>query len=171
MHGLTLAALLLALTACSGLASVPETNEAGVRGEPAEAAPGSANGGAVAQAPLPGAPAAAPASGAQATASKVLGKKDRKMVDGSTACYVDFVYGGEKPQQMLWDEPCAKTDAGMIGRAKLEELGWWEKLDAFARKFVEGMPGGQVLYISGEFSASIFPVGTTGEPYEVEVAD
>lgn len=59
----------------------------------------------------------------------------------------------------------------MIGRAKLEELGWWDKLDDFARKYVTEMPGGLVLYVEGEFTASVFPVDETGTPYEVTVAD
>lgn len=104
-------------------------------------------------------------------ASRVLGKSDKKMVDGTTACVVRFAYGGQPPEIMLWDEPCSNVTAGMIDRDKLEALGWWAKLDSFARGFIADMPGGRVLYISGKFSASVFPVGTSGTPYEVEVAD
>lgn len=118
-----------------------------------------------------GTPAPGPRASNRFAVSKVLGKKDRKMVGGETACYIDFVYAGEEPQQMVWDEPCSATGAGMIGRPRMEELGWWEKLDSFARQFVEAMPGGKVLYIEGSFTAFIFPRGTTGSPYEVTVAD
>lgn len=48
-----------------------------------------------------GAPAPAPKRSNQYAVSKVLGKKDQKMVDGATACYIDFVYAGEAPQQTV----------------------------------------------------------------------
>jgi hypothetical protein len=173
---LLLASLSLAMVSCSGGATATGSNEAtpavtNLAPEPALPAETNTAGEIVANAQQTGAPAPAPKSSDKYATSQVLGKSDKKMVSGKIACIVNFVYAGQEPQIMLWEEPCAKVDAGMIDRAKLEELGWWEKLDEYARKFVEGMPGGKVLYINGEFSASVFPVGTTGTPYEVEVAD
>ena len=93
------------------------------------------------------------------------------MVDGKIACYIDFVYAGEEPQDTVWVEPCSKVTTGMIGRAKMESLGWWEKLDSFQRGFVEKMPGGQTLFVEGEFSAAIYPEDETGTAAEITVAD
>ncbi|UYY57196.1 hypothetical protein [Sphingomonas sp. S2-65] len=121
-------------------------------------------------------PAAAPTSAAhnpaQSSVSKVLAKQDTAMANGGTSCLITFAYAGTKQQQFLWErESCAKVDAAMIGRAKLEELGAWTKLDSYGRSFVGSVRDGKLLYVSGESSASLIPIDETGEPYEVEVAD
>ena len=106
-----------------------------------------------------------------ATASRVLGKQDIKLAGGKPVCEVRFVYAGSEPENVFWDEPCASVTAIMIGRRELEAQNDWEALDSFDREFVEAMPGGRVLYVSGAFSASIYPLGTTGVSHEVAVSD
>ncbi len=146
---ITLALGLGTLSACSQPASIPE--DTAVRG--------SAN--ALAPAPKPA---------AAQVASRVIGTKDKTLSDGKV-CEVSFVYGGREPESIFWEEPCAGVTAKMMDRRELEQLGRWERLDDFERKFVEGMPGGKVLYVGGDASASIYPIGTTGTSYEVAVAD
>ena len=117
-----------------------------------------------------GAPAPAPRADAAQTASRVIGTKDRTLSDGKV-CEVSFVYGGREPESIFCDEPCAGVTAKMMDRRELEQLGRWERLEDSDRTFVEGMPGGKVLYVGGAASASVYPVGTTGTSYEVSVAD
>ena len=114
-------------------------------------------------------PAAAPVGTSEA--SRVLSKRDIKLASGKPVCDVHFVYAGSEPEQVFWEEPCAAVTAIMIGRRELEAQGDWEELDSFDREFVEAMPGGRVLYVAGEFSASIYPVGTTNVSHEVTVSD
>ena len=172
--GLTLAILALVTAACPGPATAGERNDTAntvwTGADAPQPAIDTAAGTGQELRPT-GAPAPAPRSSNAFATSKLLGKKDRKMVDGEIACYVDFVYAGEEPQQTVWGDPCAKVSAGMIGRTRMETLGWWEKLDAFQRGYVEKMPGGQVLYVEGEFSAAIYPKDETGTAIEITVAD
>jgi len=118
-----------------------------------------------------GAPAPAPSSDANQTASRVIGKHDRTLADGKRACDVDFVYAGREQEDVFWHEPCDKVTAKMVTQSDLEASGRWDRLDSFQQKFVEQMPGGQVLYIEGAFSASVYPVDETGTSIEVAVAD
>ena len=146
-----LAAIPLALAGCSqaGVSAPPKT-EPSSRPAPAKT------------------PAAAPVAG-QAT-SRVLGKTDVTL-RGKPACDIRFVYAGRDAENLFWEEPCGAVTATMMGRRELEGLGRWSRLDSFARRFVTALPGGKVLYVEGGFSASIYPVGTTGSTYEVPVAD
>ena len=171
--GLTLALLSLTLAACSGSATVPEGNETVPTLQPTQSPQpeGNAAGEAAQDLRATGAPAPAPKSSDQHAASKVLGKKDEKMVNGKIACYIDFVYAGEEPQQTIWIEPCAKVTTGMMARAEMEKLGWWEKLDESQRGYVEKMPGGLTLFVEGEVSAAIYPNDETGTTAEIFVAD
>lgn len=59
----------------------------------------------------------------------------------------------------------------MVSRSALDAPGRWGRLDQYQRRFVADMPGGQVLYVEGSFSASIYPVDETGTSIEVAVAD
>ncbi len=157
------------LSACSGAASVPEDNAA------TAATTGAANPVVPVEAPVAdrqptGTPAPAPGADAAQTASRVIGTRDKTLSDGKV-CEVSFVYGGREPESIFWDEPCAGVTAKMMDRRELEQLGRWERLEDSDRTFVEGMPGGKVLYVGGAASASVYPVGTTGTSYEVSVAD
>lgn len=118
-----------------------------------------------------GAPAPAPKGSNAYAISKILGKKDRTLAKGDRVCEISFVYAGRESENLFWDEPCADVTAKMMEKRELEELGRWERLDGFQRKFVTAMPNGKVLYVGGGFSASIYPVDETGTSIEVSVAD
>jgi len=107
----------------------------------------------------------------QPGATRVIGKHDRTIADGKRVCDVNFVYADRKAENIFWAEPCVAVTATMIDRQALEASDRWTRLDAFEQKFVESMPGGQVLQIEGTFSASIYPIDTTGTSIEVSVAD
>ncbi|PXA95873.1 hypothetical protein DMC47_18940 [Nostoc sp. 3335mG] len=179
----------LAISGCSG--SPPSANESAAA---AVAAPTSSSGARTDPTPQPvaadaveagaagspeqnssdllayGASAAPPRQSDASRVSKFLGKAPGKSASGPS-CRIDYVYAGYEPQSEVWREACDKVTAGMIGRDRLEELGWWDKLDDVARKFIGDMPEGKVLYIEGEFSASVYPIGVSGHVSEIEVAD
>lgn len=112
---------------------------------------------------------ASTAAGAAAT-SRILGTRDIKL-RGKPACDIRYVYGGHAPDNLFWEEPCRSVTARLLTRAELQALGRWERLDAFQQRFVEALPGGRVLYVEGSFSASVYPIGTTGTAFEVPVTD
>lgn len=118
-----------------------------------------------------GAPGPAPRSSNRYTVSQVLGKRDRTLVGGDAVCDIRFVYAGREAEGVFWEEPCDAVTATMMDRAQLERLNRWERLDRFQQGFVQQMPGGKVLYVSGAFSAAVYPYGTTGTVEEVTVAD
>jgi len=118
-----------------------------------------------------GAPVPVPSSDAIQTASRVIAKHDRTIADGKRACDIDFVYAGREQEDVFWHEPCDKVTAKMVRQSDLETSGRWNRLDSFQQKFVEELPGGQVLYIEGSFSASVYPIDETGTSIEVAVAD
>ena len=102
--------------------------------------------------------------------SRLLGKSDFTL-RGKPACKIAYAYAGHAPDTLFWEEPCADVTARLAGKSDLQGWGKWRRLDDHARKFVQAMPGGRVLYVEGRFSASVYPVGTSGEAYEVTVAD
>ncbi|PTQ60089.1 hypothetical protein C8J45_11340 [Sphingomonas sp. PP-CE-3G-477] len=152
----------MAQAACSDTSSTPEPTAVASANEPGNSAAGLRP---------TGVPAPAPRSSTEHTASKVLSKHDRTLSDGAQVCDVDFVYAGREPEDVFWEEPCASVTARMVSRSALDALGRWGRLDQYQRRFVADMPGGQVLYVEGNFSASIYPVDETGTSIEVAVAD
>jgi hypothetical protein len=107
-----------------------------------------------------------------AEASRVTGQKDMTLKAGGKVCKIDFVYSGYGPDSLFWDgENCNAVSATMVGRDFLEQFDKWERLDSAAQKHIMEMPGGKVLYVEGEFTASVYPVGATGDRYEIAVAD
>ncbi|WP_300399026.1 hypothetical protein [uncultured Sphingobium sp.] len=117
------------------------------------------------------APAAITARMTSASAqSRLLGKSDFTL-RGKPACKIAYAYAGHAPDTLFWEEPCADVTARLAGKSDLQGWGKWRRLDDHARKFVQAMPDGRVLYVEGRFSASVYPVGTSGEAYEVTVAD
>ncbi len=159
------AAFLATLAACSKEPSHQKGNAsvvAGGRKELPKITPAESNGG------------AAKADNAQASPnaqSAVIGMRNVD-VGGKAVCKIDFVYAGQEPEDLFWDgEPCEKVTVRLVDRAELERLGKWDRLDEFERRFVSQMPGGKVLYVEGAFTASIYPVGTTGSSHEVSIAD
>ncbi|PSJ38793.1 hypothetical protein [Allosphingosinicella deserti] len=158
----------LLLPGCSQAGAPAVVNEtAGETGQPAssETPKPQARRGQAATAP------AAPATRQPAqSGSRVLGEKDFTL-RGNPACEIRFVYAGHEADTVFWEEPCEAVNASMMTQSDLESFDRWERLDEFARKFVNALPGGQVLYVEGSFSASVYPIGTTGLTYEVPVAD
>ncbi|MBB5709675.1 hypothetical protein [Sphingomonas xinjiangensis] len=59
----------------------------------------------------------------------------------------------------------------MIGRAGMEALGWWEKLHASRRDYLQMMWGGQVVFVERQFSAVIHPRDETVTATEITVID
>ena len=165
--------LLLTQGACSAPDSAPASNlissDASLSAAPKPAGPSTIA--AASDLHPTGVPAPAPSSDVSQTASRVIGKHDRTIADGKRACDVDFVYAGREQEDVFWHEPCAKVTARMVKQSDLEASGRWSRLDSFQQKFVRQMPGGQVLYIEGSFSASVYPVDETGTSIEVAVAD
>ena len=110
-------------------------------------------------------------STALAKQSAVTGKRDI-MQDGKPACFIDFSYEGYVPETLIWEgEKCDTIQVKLINPDELGKLGKWERLDDFAQKHVRTLTQGEVLYVEGKFTASVFPVGTTGQSYEVVIAD
>lgn len=169
-----LASLLMGMvTACSGAAMPPERDNAAPAPEREEAGPvaGQDAIGSISQSLPTSAPAPGPKSSDSYAVSKVLGKRDRTLVDGKQVCEVTFVYAGREPENLFWEEPCADVDPQMMGRRELKELSRRERLDERQRKFIEAMPGDQLLYVGGGLSASVYPIDETGTSIEVTVAD
>ncbi|PCD03609.1 hypothetical protein COC42_04390 [Sphingomonas spermidinifaciens] len=133
-----------------------------------EEAAATGNGPAVTE--TPAAPAPKPSPAAKEAGSRILAAKDFTL-RGKPACKIDFVYAGHPPEDLFWEEPCSAVTARLMTNADLRALGRWDRLDEFAQQFVHALPGGRVLYVEGSHSASVYPIGTTGETYEVAVAD
>lgn len=164
----TLAAVCVALTPGCSQAGEPAERTAEVRPAspvPAETATARAAPGESADAGQ----GAARTAGDQA-GSRVLGKREFTL-RGEPACEIRFIYAGREAEDLFWEEPCAAVTAKMLTQPELEALGKWDRMDGFAKKFVNALPGAKVLYVEGGFSASVYPVGTTGSAYEVPVAD
>ncbi|MBV7259696.1 hypothetical protein [Erythrobacter crassostreae] len=107
------------------------------------------------------------------TASKteISSQKDIKQGD-KPACLIEFAYEGYDPETLIWEgEKCANVKASLLDPKALRSLGKWKRLDEFAKSHVENLPDDKVLYVEGEFTASVYPVGTTRQSYEVTVAD
>ncbi|MGB3722148.1 MAG: hypothetical protein WA979_04930 [Pacificimonas sp.] len=121
---------------------------------------------------LTGAPAMAPESPEDAPAgtSAILGRTDLTL-RGEPACDIRFAYAGEAPETLFWEEPCADISVDLVTEAELKAAGQWDRLDSFARDSVASLPGGEVLYVEGSFSASVYPLGVNHLTYEVPVID
>ena len=109
-------------------------------------------------------------SSAAMAQSEVLKREDLATGD-SPSCKIAFAYEGKKAETLIWDEPCDAVSATIVDEARLKEFGAWQDLGPFDRDFIQAMPDGQVLYVEGSFSASLFPIGSTGETYELSVSD
>lgn len=120
--------------------------------------------------PKPQVKARATSAKAAAPASRILSRRDITL-RGKPACDIRYVYAGRAPDNLFWEEPCSAVTAKLLTRRDLQGLGRWERLDSFEQDFVEALPGGRVLYVEGSFSASVYPIGTTGTAFEAPVAD
>ena len=117
-----------------------------------------------------GTPAQPTSEGLFAANSGVLGKRDRQMVGGA-ACEITFTYPDYPPQIVIWEEPCKAVDARIMRQPQLEEFNRWERIDEYGRKAIAERTGGDVLYVGGSFSASVFPMDYNQLPFEIAVAD
>lgn len=104
--------------------------------------------------------------------SNIIIAKNDTLVEGKPSCRVEFAYAGYAPEDVIWDgESCDVLTADFIGRDQLEKAGKWERLDDYAREKISARADGQVFYIEGEFTASIYPIDYNNLTYEVSVAD
>jgi hypothetical protein len=91
---------------------------------------------------------------------------------GEPGCFITFAYRGETPKTLVWDrEPCAEVTARFADRAFLEASDNWARLDTAQQNDVTDAPGGEVLYVEGQFTAAIYPLGSNNLTYEVVVSD
>ena len=118
-----------------------------------------------------GAPAQPAVDGPVSDNNTIIAKNDT-VVEGKPSCRIEFAYAGYAPEDVIWDgESCDVLTADFIGRDQLEKAGKWERLDDYAREKVSARADGQVFYIEGEFTASIYPIDYNNLTYEVSVAD
>lgn len=117
-----------------------------------------------------GTPAQPGSEGPIAERSQVLGERDRQMV-GGPACEIAFTYPSYPQQTVIWEEPCEAVDARIMRQAELEAFNRWERIDDYGRKAIAERTGGDVLYVGGTFSASVFPMDYNHLPFEIAVAD
>lgn len=113
---------------------------------------------------------AAPRKPTSTSGSRVLELADRRL-RGRSECQIRFAYSDRSPEDLIWAEPCKALTARMVSRDDLRSMGKWERLDPAVRNAVLAMRGGEVLCVEGRFSASIYPVGTSGSSYEVGLSD
>jgi hypothetical protein len=87
-------------------------------------------------------------------------------------CFITFAYAGYAPETLIWDdEPCAALTAMFMTPAELERSNDWERLEAADQQKVMALPEQRVLYVGGEFTASVYPLDTNNLTYEIVVTD
>ncbi|MDY7097539.1 MAG: hypothetical protein SXU28_05320 [Pseudomonadota bacterium] len=87
-------------------------------------------------------------------------------------CVIDFAYRGYEPEVLIRrGEPCDKVSVFFADRALLEKYNDWERLDSYQQADVLKGPDSKVLYVEGQFTASVYPIGITGLTYSVVVTD
>jgi hypothetical protein len=115
-------------------------------------------------------------AGDVAATSRIIGKEElaRKFParGDKIGCFITFAYAGEQPETLIWDdEPCTALTAMFMSPADLKQSKDWERLDSGDQQTITALPGQQVLYVGGEFTASIYPLGGNHLTYEVVVSD
>ena len=103
--------------------------------------------------------------------NRVIGMEDIRQ-GSDPACKITFAYAGYTPETLIWSrEPCADVSATFLGRAELTRHNDWQKLTQYDRERFAELPGGTVLYVSGSFAASVYPIDYNHLTYEVAVSD
>jgi hypothetical protein len=159
--------MLAVLAGCGNAPASGSESEAAVASPAQEAAePGQT--GAPAR-PLPG-------EGDVAATSRIIGKEElaRKFParGDKIGCFITFAYAGEQPETLIWDdEPCTALTAKFMTPADLKQSHDWDLLDSGDQQTIIALPDQQVLYVGGEFTASIYPLGDNHLTYEVVVSD
>lgn len=87
-------------------------------------------------------------------------------------CFITFAYRGYAPETLIWDgEPCSALTAQFGDQTFLKAHGNWDRLDPSQQADVAKAPEGEVFYVEGQFTASIYPIGLNRLTYEVAVSD
>lgn len=127
--------------------------------------------------PNTGAPAQPePNSGDVSPASQVITKEEmpRKFPDrgGKPGCFITFAYAGYAPETLIWEgEPCTAVTTRFLSPAELKQFNDWDRLDVSDQAKVMALPDRRVLYVEGEFTASIYPLDYNNLTYEIVVSD
>jgi hypothetical protein len=116
---------------------------------------------------------AAPAASAEAVdLSGIVRERNTITVGGEPACALEVEYAGNFEQPVTWrGESCEDVHIRLVSLADLERIGQARKLNEEARDDLARMPGGQALYIEGEFASALYPANVERFIYEVPLAD
>jgi hypothetical protein len=115
-------------------------------------------------------------AGDVAATSRVISKEELAQKfpgNGAKAgCFITFAYAGELPETLIWDdEPCTALTTLFMTPADLKRSNDWDRLDSTDQQKVMALPDQRVLYVGGEFTASIYPLDTNNLTYEIVVSD
>lgn len=115
-------------------------------------------------------------AGAISPTSRVISKEEmaQKFPDRGkgSGCFITFAYAGHAPETLIWDdEPCGGLTAQFLTPAELERTNDWERLEAADQQKVMALPEQRVLYVGGEFTASVYPLDGNGLTYDIVVTD
>jgi hypothetical protein len=160
--------MLAALAGCGNATAAGSESKAAAATSPVQDAAQVGQTGAPAQ-PLPDA-------GDVAATSRIIGKEELARKFPARAdkigCFITFAYAGEQPETLIWDdEPCTALTTTFMSPAELKQSNDWDQLDSGDQQTIMALPGQQVLYVGGEFTASIYPLGGNHLTYEVVVSD
>lgn len=87
-------------------------------------------------------------------------------------CFITFAYAGYPPETLIWKrEPCSALTVQFMTPADLKKYNDWERLAAVDHRKVLALPDQRVLYVGGEFTASVYPLDINSLTYEVVVSD
>ncbi|MGB3472197.1 MAG: hypothetical protein WBA51_15375 [Erythrobacter sp.] len=167
----------LLLAACSGEATLANADEGRAPTEGATAEAMTPAGASSAQAPrVTGAPAQPSPDGPVSETSRLISAvelsdqfPDRKVGEG---CFITFAYRGYPPETLIWNkEPCSALSIAFRDRASLEQYDDWDRLNEYDKERFAALPDGEVFYVEGQFTASIYPIDYNHLTYEVVVTD
>ncbi len=114
--------------------------------------------------------------GDRSATSRIIGKEElaRKFPQrgDKVGCFITFAYAGEAPETLIWDdEPCSALTTIFMTPAELKESDDWDRLESGDREKIMALPDQRVLYVGGEFTASVYPLDINHLTYEVVVSD
>lgn len=91
---------------------------------------------------------------------------------GEAGCFITFAYAGHAPETLIWSgEPCTALTAQFMTPDELRAYNDWDRLDGDIQNKVRELPGQKVLYVGGEFTASVYPLDYNNLTIEVVVSD
>lgn len=130
-----------------------------------------------ASSPTTGAPAQPlPDSGEVSIASQVISTEETRLKfpdrGNDPGCFITFAYAGHAPETLIWDqEPCTALTVQFMTPAELKKYNDWDRLDPADQRKVMALPEQRVLYVGGEFTASVYPLDYNNLTYEIVVTD